>query len=117
MKSAGDVIKIIPTDKSRGLITETPPLLYFRGGKNMAEITMFNEIRDIILKYSENGEKEISYDTDIIDELGLDSFGFISMLGDVEEKFSFSIADNELEEAFRLFTPDDLIHFVMKKVS
>ncbi|SKB82797.1 acyl carrier protein [Lachnospiraceae bacterium] len=83
----------------------------------MADIKMFDEIRDILLNYAEVGAEEINTETDIIEELGLDSFSFISMLGEVEETFDISISEEEMEEAFHLFTPADIIKFVAKKAA
>ncbi len=83
----------------------------------MADIKLFNEIRDILLNYAEVEPEEINRETDLIEDLGMDSFSFISMLGDVEETFSISISEDDMEEATHMITPADIIRFIEKKVA
>lgn len=66
----------------------------------MEDIIKIQEsIKQFILKTSYISADQVSYDTLIFAQGIMDSMGFISIIGFVEENYSISIADDELVEA------------------
>ncbi len=82
----------------------------------MADILKIQEkIRDFIIKTSYVSGDEISNDTLIFAEGMMDSMGFISIIGYIEEEFSVTANDNELlEENFESIKA--ISDFVFRKI-
>lgn len=78
-----------------------------------------SQIKEIVKRYivetSYTSEEEINNETLIFTTGIMDSMGFISIIGFVEEKFSVSPDDNELIEA-NFESIDAIANFVFRKL-
>lgn len=72
---------------------------------------MFEELKELICNYVEVDPKDIKPESTFIDDLGFNSFDFVSLLGEVEEKYGVSV--NE-EDILDLATVDDAIKYIEK---
>lgn len=72
------------------------------------------KIKEFILKTSYITEDQVSNDTLIFAEGVMDSMGFISIIGFIEEAFSVEVADNELVES-NFESIDAITAFVSRK--
>lgn len=72
---------------------------------------MFEELKELICNYVEVDPKDIKPESKFIDDLGFNSFDFVSLLGEVEEKYGVSV--NE-EDILDLATVDDAVKYIEK---
>ena len=59
---------------------------------------MFEKIREIITRYVEVEEEQITPDSRFIEDLGFSSFDFVTMLGDLEDEFDIEVNEQEVVE-------------------
>lgn len=57
---------------------------------------MLEKIKELICNYVEVSESDITEDSRFIEDLGFNSYDFISMLGDLEEEFGVTIDETEI---------------------
>ncbi|MDE6762698.1 MAG: acyl carrier protein [Oscillospiraceae bacterium] len=57
---------------------------------------MLEKIKELICNYVEVNENDITEDSRFIEDLGFNSYDFISMLGDLEEEFGVTIDETEI---------------------
>ena len=57
---------------------------------------MFEKIKELICNYVEVNENDITEDSRFIEDLGFNSYDFISMLGDLEEEFGITVDEAEV---------------------
>lgn len=67
---------------------------------------MFDEVKEIILKYT---EEEITEDSSFMEDLKLTSLDVVSMVGEFEDTFDIEIADEDIPE---LTTVKDVIKYI-----
>lgn len=72
---------------------------------------MFDEIKEMICNYVEVEPDKIMPDSKFADDLGFNSFDFMSLLGEVEDKYGIHI--NE-EEILDLATVQDAVDYIGK---
>ncbi len=72
---------------------------------------MFEELKELICNYVEVEPSDIKPESKFIDDLGFNSFDFVSLLGEVEEKFGVSV--NE-EDILDLATVEDAVKYIEK---
>lgn len=72
---------------------------------------MFEEIKELICNYVEVKPEDITLKTKFVDDLGFNSFDFMSFLGEVEEKFGIQVKEEEILE---LSTVGDAINYIEK---
>ncbi|MDE6732046.1 MAG: acyl carrier protein [Oscillospiraceae bacterium] len=72
---------------------------------------MFEELKELICNYVEVEPEDIKPESKFIDDLGFNSFDFVSLLGEVEEKFGVSV--NE-EDILDLSTVEDAVKYIEK---
>lgn len=72
---------------------------------------MFEELKELICNYVEVEPESIKPESKFIDDLGFNSFDFVSLLGEVEEKFGVSV--NE-EDILDLATVEDAVKYIEK---
>ena len=58
---------------------------------------MFDELMELVSKYTEIDRNEIDKDTSIFDELGYNSYEFMCLLEDIEDELGVYITDIEVE--------------------
>ncbi|MDE5558416.1 MAG: acyl carrier protein [Ruminococcus sp.] len=57
---------------------------------------MFEKIKEIITNYVEVNPDEITENSRFIDDIGLNSYDFMCMLGDIEEEFNITVDEAEI---------------------
>lgn len=57
---------------------------------------MFEKIKEIITNYVEINSEEITTDSRFIEDIGLNSYDFMCMLGDIEDEFNISVDESEI---------------------
>lgn len=72
---------------------------------------MLEELKSLIANYVEADPETITEDSKFIDDLGFNSFDFMSFLGEVEDKYGIHV--NE-EEIIDLATVGDAIEYFNK---
>lgn len=57
---------------------------------------MLEKIKELIVNYVEVNPEEITLESRFIDDLGLNSYDFMCLLGDVEDTFGISVDEAEI---------------------
>lgn len=57
---------------------------------------MFEKIKEIIVNYVEVNPDEITENSRFIDDIGLNSYDFMCMLGDIEDEFNITVDEAEI---------------------
>ena len=74
----------------------------------------FNEIVEIIVDIAEITKEEIRTDSSLIDTLDLNSLEILSIVAEIEKKYSVKISEKEL---LSIATVDDIVKMVESKKS
>lgn len=72
---------------------------------------MLEEIKEMICNYVEANPEDITLETKFVDDLGFNSFDFMSFLGEAEEKYGVQVNEEDLLE---LSTVGDAIDYIKK---
>ena len=72
---------------------------------------MFDQFADIIMNYVEVNKEDIKPESRFMEDLGFTSFGFMSMLGEVEDVFDVEIVE---EEAADIRTVKEALDYLEK---
>ncbi|MCM1167807.1 MAG: acyl carrier protein [Ruminococcus sp.] len=72
---------------------------------------MFEEIKELICNYVEVEPDSITPDSKFADDLGFNSFDFMSFLGEVEDKYGIHVNEEEIME---LSTVKDAVEYIEK---
>ena len=72
---------------------------------------MLEEIKEMICNYVEANPDEITLEKKFVDDLGFNSFDFMSFLGEAEEKYGVQVNEEDLLE---LSTVGDAIDYIKK---
>lgn len=72
---------------------------------------MFEELKEMICNYVEADPEKITLESKFVDDLGFNSFDFMSLLGEVEDKYGVHV--NE-EEILDLSTVGDAVNYIEK---
>lgn len=59
---------------------------------------MLEKIKELICNYVEVNAEDITVDSRFIEDLGFNSYDFISMLGDLEEEFGVTVDETEIAD-------------------
>ncbi|MBQ5734761.1 MAG: acyl carrier protein [Lachnospiraceae bacterium] len=70
---------------------------------------MLDRIKQVILEYVEIEESKISEDTNLIEDLGLNSYDLMSLAGAMEEEFDIEISDRDVTN---IVTVGDLMEYI-----
>lgn len=57
---------------------------------------MFDKLKEIIVNYVEVNPDDINENSRFIEDIGLNSYDFMCMLGDIEEEFSLTVDEAEV---------------------
>lgn len=57
---------------------------------------MFEHLKELIVNYVEVNPEEITLESRFIDDLGFNSYDFMSLLGDLETEFDITVDENEV---------------------
>ena len=72
---------------------------------------MLEEIKEMICNYVEAKPEDITLETKFVDDLGFNSFDFMSFLGEAEEKYGIHVNEEDLLD---LSTVGDAIDYIKK---
>ncbi|MBU5468771.1 acyl carrier protein [Falcatimonas sp. MSJ-15] len=70
---------------------------------------MLDRIKQVILEYVEIEESKINEDTNLIEDLGLNSYDLMSLAGAMEEEFDIEISDRDVTN---IVTVGDLMEYI-----
>lgn len=76
---------------------------------------MLNAIKNIILEYAEVDEAQLTENTNIITDLNLNSYDFISIIGKLEDEFGIEIPDRDIQGFETLGDVDNYLREKMSK--
>lgn len=57
---------------------------------------MLEELKEIICEYVDVKEDEVTEDARFIEDLGFNSYDFMSMVGEIEERFDVEVEEREV---------------------
>ncbi|MBQ9141626.1 MAG: acyl carrier protein [Lachnospiraceae bacterium] len=57
---------------------------------------MFDDLKEIICQYVEVDEDKITEDSRFMEDLGFNSYDFMSLVGEVEEHFDVEVEESEV---------------------
>lgn len=57
---------------------------------------MFEELKELICQYVDVEESAITEESRFIEDLGFNSYDFMSMVGEIEEKFDVEVEEREV---------------------
>lgn len=57
---------------------------------------MFDQLKEIITSYVDVNPEEIHEDSRFIEDLGFNSYDFMSMVGEIEETFDIEVEEREV---------------------
>ena len=79
----------------------------------MSKKEIENNLEEIICNYVDLSKVDLSYDSSLTNDIGLDSFSLISIVTDIEERFNIRIHNDDL-----LFfaTFKDVINYISQKI-
>ena len=72
---------------------------------------MLEKIREIMTQYIDVAPEEITEDKRIIEDLGFNSFDFMSLLGEMEIEFGITVAEAEVAD---IHTVGEVIEYLEK---
>ncbi len=70
---------------------------------------MNEKLKEIFLRYCEEEVGEITEDTLILRDLGLNSYSIIEIINDIEDEFEIEISDSSLQ---KIKTVGDLLNII-----
>ncbi|HIR26365.1 MAG TPA: acyl carrier protein [Candidatus Choladousia intestinigallinarum] len=70
---------------------------------------MLEEIKDVICEYADVDRNSITEDSRFVEDLGFTSYDFMSMVGELEEKYDIEVDEREVAE---IRTVGEAIHYV-----
>ncbi|MDE5946020.1 MAG: acyl carrier protein [Oscillospiraceae bacterium] len=70
---------------------------------------MFENLKSFITNYVEVNEDDITLESRFIDDLGFNSYDFMSLLGDIETEFDIMIDESEV---LNLHTVGDAVKYI-----
>ncbi len=59
---------------------------------------MFEQLKEIILNYVEVDADTITEDSRFIEDLGFNSYDFMSLLGELEQEFDITVDENQVAD-------------------
>lgn len=74
---------------------------------------MIDKMRELITNYVDVSPAEISEDSKFIDDLGFNSYDFMSFLGEIEDEFDIEIDERE---ALKIHTVGESIKYIESAV-
>lgn len=57
---------------------------------------MFEELKELICEYVDVNPSDIKEESRFIEDLGFNSYDFLSMVGEIEEKFDVEVEEREV---------------------
>lgn len=70
---------------------------------------MFEELKEIISKYVEVNPEDITEDSRFIEDLGFTSYDFMSMIGELEDRYDIEVVEREV---IQVKTVSDAVNYI-----
>ncbi|MBM6820750.1 acyl carrier protein [Clostridium saudiense] len=70
---------------------------------------MFEKVKEILDEYIEVNVEDITLQTRLIEDLGINSYEFMSIIGEIEEEFDFEVDEKSV---LKLITIEDLLDYI-----
>ena len=70
---------------------------------------IFNKVKDILEEYIDIDMEEITLETRLAEDLGINSYEFMSIIGSVEEEFDVEVDEKDI---LKLVTIADLLDYI-----
>ena len=70
---------------------------------------IFNKVKDILSDYIDMDSNEIKLGTRLAEDLGLNSYEFMSVIGEIEEEFDVELDEREI---VKLISIADLLDYI-----
>lgn len=70
---------------------------------------MFEKVADILTDFTEVSRDEITPDTDLVKDLGIDSVSYFAIIFRFEDQFGIQVSD---EDALKIHTVRDLVSYL-----
>lgn len=70
---------------------------------------IFNKVKDILSDYIDMDSNEIKLETRLAEDLGLNSYEFMSVIGEIEEEFDVELDEREI---VKLISISDLLDYI-----
>ena len=74
---------------------------------------MIDKMRELITNYVDVSPAEISEDSKFIDDLGFNSYDFMSFLGEIEDEFDIEVDEREV---LKIHTVGEVIKYIESEV-
>lgn len=75
----------------------------------MGLIMIFEKVKEILDEYIEVNVEDITLQTRLIEDLGINSYEFMSIIGEIEEEFDFEVDEKSV---LKLITIEDLLDYI-----
>lgn len=76
---------------------------------------MFEELKEIISQYVDVDEEKITEDARFMEDLGFNSYDFMSLVGEVEEKYDIEVEEREVVQIKTVKDAMDYISSLMEQ--
>lgn len=73
---------------------------------------MFEQLKEMMVQYVEVEEDMIKPESRLIEDLGFNSYDFMSLLGEIEETFDITVDESEVLE---IHTVQEVIAYISKQ--
>ena len=70
---------------------------------------VFDKIKEILSKYIDTNLEEVTLETRLAEDLGLNSYEFMSVIGEIEEEFDVELDEREI---VKLISIADLLDYI-----
>ena len=70
---------------------------------------IFNKVKDILSDYIDMDSNEIKLEAKLAEDLGLNSYEFMSVIGEIEEEFDVELDEREI---VKLISIADLLDYI-----
>ena len=70
---------------------------------------IFNKVKDILSDYIDMDSNEIKLETRLAEDLGLNSYEFMSVIGEIEEEYDVELDEREI---VKLISIADLLDYI-----
>ena len=70
---------------------------------------ILEKVKEILDEYIEVNVEDITLQTRLIEDLGINSYEFMSIIGEIEEEFDFEVDEKSV---LKLITIEDLLDYI-----
>ena len=70
---------------------------------------IFEKVKEILDEYIDLNVEDITLQTRLVEDLGINSYEFMSIIGEIEEEFDFEVDEKAV---LKLITIEDLLDYI-----